>query len=106
MGPSTAVAVGDLGSVVKTTDGGATWSVCPPIPGPTGLWAVSYVGPSTLVGVSGGGVILRSTDGGITWSPQVSGTTESLLSVDFDGASNGNRGRPDPVRSCGRSMAA
>lgn len=70
------VAVGDLGAVWYTDDGGATWAA-----GNSGLACriedVIWTGPQTAVAVGGGydritrtsrGAVIRSRDGGRTWS--------------------------------------
>ena len=67
--PSTCVAVGDKGTLLRSTDGGRTWRRQPnPSSGMgTYLSGVACPSPSTCVAVEGGGTILRSTDGGRTW---------------------------------------
>ena len=66
LSPSTCVAVGDSGTIVRTTDGGSTWSSQPS--GTTSvLGGVACPSPSTCVAVGNTGTLLRSTDGGSTW---------------------------------------
>jgi photosystem II stability/assembly factor-like uncharacterized protein len=81
------VAVGSDGSVVRTTDGGASWENHPV----TGvrLYAVHF--PTSLVGTAAGGdgVICRTTDGGISWNAQSSGTSSTLRGVWFNDVNNG-----------------
>ena len=67
--PSTCVAVGGEGTILRSTDGGRTWRRQPnPLSGTSnyGLYGVSCPSPSTCVAV-GGDTLLRSTDGGRTW---------------------------------------
>jgi photosystem II stability/assembly factor-like uncharacterized protein len=63
--PSTCVAVGVKGTIVRSTDGGRTWR-SQPSGTTTVLFGVACPSPSTCVAV-GGDTILRSTDGGRTW---------------------------------------
>lgn len=82
MDASTAVAVGeDLGAILLSTDGGASWSARP---SPTSkLRDVTFVEGGVGIIVGSDGVILRSTDGGLTWPEVPSGTTAWLNKVDF-----------------------
>src|SRR5712692_5127368 len=77
---NTGTAVGARGTILRTTDGGATWT--PQMSGTTNyLVGVSFVDANTGTAVGGRGTILRTTDGGATWTPQTSGTTDSLSAV-------------------------
>lgn len=87
--PATAIAVGMFGAVVKTTDGGVTWSASPIIAAFPNLRGVRFVTATTVVAVGDGGVVMRSINGGQTWHPRVSGTTDNLLGVDFTDALHG-----------------
>ncbi len=79
---STAYAVGTNGTILKSTDSGATWTA--ETSGTTELLqGVAFAGTMGLV-VGAGGSILASTDGS-TWSAQKSGTTEDLTSVALGG---------------------
>ena len=64
--PSTCVAVGDGGTLLRSTDGGRTWRRQPSGTA-YALNRVACLSPSTCVAVGGGGTLLRSTDGGRTW---------------------------------------
>src|SRR5438874_790577 len=70
LSPSTCVAVGVGGTILRSTDGGSTWRRQP-----SGtrddLLHVACVRPSTCLAV-GFGMILRSTNGGSTWRRQPS----------------------------------
>ncbi len=64
-------AVGHGGTILATTDGGATWSA--QTSGTTQLlWGVSFVDQSHGWAVGLGDTILATTDGGATWSAQSS----------------------------------
>ena len=84
----TATAVGNSGKILRSTDGGDTWS--PQISGTLNdLFAVSFVDAMTGAVVGAQGTVLYTIDGGSTWTPQVSGTTEWLFGVGFLDASRG-----------------
>jgi photosystem II stability/assembly factor-like uncharacterized protein len=62
----TGFVVGDAGTILKTTDAGATWA--PLTSGTTSaLHDVYLFNPSEGVAVGDGGLILRTTDGGAVW---------------------------------------
>ncbi len=85
---NTGTAVSSGGIILRTTDGGAIWTVQES--GTTnGLNGVSSPDADTGTAVGDGGTILRTTDGGQTWIAQVSGTGQSLRGVSFTGASTG-----------------
>ena len=83
-----AVAVGDFGTILRTTDAGETW---------TGqnsgkssrLIAIARTDSTTAIVVGDTGVILRTTDGGRTWASQTSGTLLPLRGVSFYGRDMG-----------------
>ena len=78
----TVTVVGAAGTILRTTDGGATWTL--QTSGTTNaLNAVSFVDAKTGTAVGVRGTIVRTTDGGATWTPQTSGTTETLNGVSF-----------------------
>src|SRR5260370_23559054 len=84
-----ATAVGDYGTILRPSDGGATWTLV----GGTSedLRGVSFVDANTGTAVGGSrtlppftpAVILRTTDGGATWTSQQSGTSFPLNAVSF-----------------------
>src|SRR5215813_4098595 len=82
------VAVGGSGTILRTDDGGITWTLQSSGTN-NSLWAVSFVDANTGTAVGARGTILRTDDGGITWTPQFSGTTENLTSVSFVDANTG-----------------
>jgi hypothetical protein len=74
--------VGELGTVLRTTDGGQTW-----VPQASGvsetLLAVSFTDTNNGSAVGQLGVIIRTTDGGQSWIRQSSGTNQDLYNVTF-----------------------
>ena len=85
---NTVVAVGDFGTILRSTDGGASWTL--QSSGTTnGLLGVSFVDANTGTAVGGSGTILRTDDGGASWTRQSSGTMHSLHGVSFVDANTG-----------------
>ncbi|HEX9655536.1 MAG TPA: YCF48-related protein [Bacteroidota bacterium] len=63
-----AVAVGNAGTVIKTTDGGIHWAVQHYAGGvSTRLNAVSFLDANVGTAVGDSGIVIRSIDGGHTW---------------------------------------
>ncbi len=62
----TGFVVGDTGTILKSTDAGATWT---PLTSGTSnaLHGVYFLDPNQGVAVGDGGTILRTTDGGAAW---------------------------------------
>ena len=78
-------AVGDAGTILKTTDAGTSWDLL--LSGTTkALYDVYAFNDSESVAVGDGGLILRTVDGGVTWQTVASGVKDSLRSVSFSGA--------------------
>ena len=67
------ISVGEFGNIVRTMDGGQTWSMVQPVGSGPRLWDVEYADLRTVVYSGDGGAIARSLDGGATWSPIQSG---------------------------------
>src|ERR1700745_1412257 len=68
-------AVGDAGTILKTTDAGMTWS--PLSSGtPNALYEVYFFDATQGVAVGEQGVIRRTTDGGAGWQSVASGVKE------------------------------
>jgi len=94
--PSTVVAVGELGTILRTTDGGATWTL-PSSETTADLIGVCFVDAN--IGTAVGGfydlppmaqrVIVRTTDGGVTWTRQLSERGDILRAVSFADANTG-----------------
>lgn len=81
---STGFIVGDLGTILKTTDAGLSWqdisySV------PTLLYDVYAFNQDNIIVVGSGGLILKSTNGGLNWNSIPGNVTDELYSVTFNG---------------------
>ena len=82
-------AVGTGGTILKTTDGGASWSV-QTAPVGDALHSVDAVdGNHAWVAVGSFGDILRTTDGGSTWEARATGSGDILYAIDFVTADSG-----------------
>jgi uncharacterized protein (TIGR03437 family) len=80
--------VGDNGTILKTINGGDTWTL--QASGTTvNLRDVYFLDEQRGWAVGDGGVILATTDGGSTWVQEASGVTTDLRSVHFVSASVG-----------------
>lgn len=74
-------AVGDLGRIFHTVDGGRNWRIHT---AGTKRPFVAISCQGNFLWVAGqGGQIARSVDGGLTWQVQPSGTTRNLLDIEF-----------------------
>ena len=84
----TGTVVGDDGTIIRTTDGGTTWT-----PQTSGVTTVlrcvffSNADSGTVVGEFG--TILKTTNGGSSWTKENSPTTLHLLGVFYSDANNG-----------------
>lgn len=78
------LAVGDVGFVLETKDGGNTWTKYKNknIPNDP-LFDVCLVGPKAGWIVGKNGLILHTADGGASWEKQNSGTRNDLMAVKF-----------------------
>ena len=82
-----AFAVGRNGTILRTTDGGTTWS--PMISGTSvDLHDIAFTDPNLGTAVGAGGTILRTTDRGLSWIPQSSGTISDLRDISFADSAN------------------
>jgi photosystem II stability/assembly factor-like uncharacterized protein len=85
---SCGIAVGELGTILRTTNGGATWTNQS-----TGtissLNGIFFTDLNTAFVVGDEGTILFTTDEGATWATRTSGTTTSLMAVYFTNSNNG-----------------
>jgi len=87
-GSSRGWAVGGLGTIVRTSTGGAAWAA--QRSGTTeALYGVDFVDATNGWAVGRSGTILVTHDGGGTWKAQKSGVTTHLSDVDFVDARHG-----------------
>ena len=80
---NTGTAVGEYGTILRTTDGGATWARRW---GSTRkkLLGVDFIDANTGLAVGEGGLILKTTDGGATWVGKTAGFHDGdLYSIAF-----------------------
>ena len=85
---SNGIIVGESGTILKTTNGGAYWE--PKNSGVTvNLNSIFCVDVNNEWVVGENGTILKTINGGETWSLLNSGTTNNLLDVDFIDTNNG-----------------
>jgi photosystem II stability/assembly factor-like uncharacterized protein len=101
--PQVGVAVGDFGTMVRTEDGGQTWStVALPTdlvlpedvaeivqPGDVLLYDIDFVTPERGWMVGEFGVIFTTSDGGKTWTAQKSPVETTLFGVQFTDTNTG-----------------
>lgn len=87
---SSAIAVGTAGTVMRTTDGGTTWTVQHYVAGTVdNLREVFFTDANIGTAVGQNGIILRTITGGLSWSTQMSGTLVDLSAVYFVNANIG-----------------
>jgi photosystem II stability/assembly factor-like uncharacterized protein len=81
-GAGVGVAVGEGGTLIRTTNGGAGWD---PVSSPTSasLAGVAFASDSAGVAVGASGTLLRTGDAGASWSPVDAGTSAGLSAVEF-----------------------
>ena len=75
-------AFGSDGSVIKTTNGGTTWSFTSNGVS-SGISGACFIDQNNGWVVGSSGSINKTTDGGDTWVGQIRGTTNNLYAVDF-----------------------
>jgi photosystem II stability/assembly factor-like uncharacterized protein len=85
---NTMYAVGEAGTILRSTDGGVTWTIQA-----SGtrkyLYAISCPDVNTCSVVGESGTILHTTNGGATWTAQSSGVQLFLSSVSFTDTNTG-----------------
>jgi hypothetical protein len=87
-GPNIGTAVGEGGTIIRTTDGGSSWSM--QVSGITVVpYGVSFTDANTGTAVGASGKILRTTNGGSSWSVQPSGLTNAFNGVAFTDSDSG-----------------
>ena len=83
---NTGLIVGDGGTILRTTDGGETWTAIPaaskPGMGAAWLWKVAYRTEGGIaIAVGSGGQMFISFDDGLNWTKMNSDTTNGLYGV-------------------------
>jgi photosystem II stability/assembly factor-like uncharacterized protein len=78
----TGLATGELGSIIKTTDGGTTWCNIETIYNKTIRTIGSYTGEK-IIAAGDSGLIIISTDYGETWATIQSGTDKNFWNIQF-----------------------
>ena len=95
---TTAIAVGQSGIVLRSTDAGASWQlVSTPIS--SSLRSVAASGPDDATAVGDNGTVAYTIDRGQTWTSQTIGTSAWLSSVSFGSASVGYIGGESAFRT-------
>ena len=85
---NTGYAVGESGTIRKTTNGGNNWF--PQMSGTSDtLFCVNFIDENIGTAVGQSGTIRRTINGGINWFPQNSGTSYTLKSVSFINSNTG-----------------
>ena len=79
---STGWAVGEFGTILKTTNGGTNWTILSSGT-TTDLNSVYFINANTGTAVGLMGTVLRTTNGGINWTAQFLPTERDLHSVFF-----------------------
>src|SRR5689334_7802585 len=85
---TTGTVVGEYGTIVRTTDGGSSWTIQTSGTTQT-LWDVTFADVNNGTAVGEDGTIVGTTDGGDHWVTQTSGTTFQLRGVSFSDATHG-----------------
>ena len=85
---NTGNAVGDNGTIIRTTNGGLNW-ISQNSGTLNSLWGVSFTDANYGTAVGDWSTIIRTTNGGTNWTSQTSGTTALLYSVSFTDENNG-----------------
>lgn len=83
-GSTNYVVVGSAGTILRSTDGAATWALASSVPGSANLKGATF-GASTYVAVGDGGVIYYSADGD-TWSLATGTGSGNFRAVAFGGS--------------------
>lgn len=83
--PDKGFVCGAGGTILRTTNGGASWENVSPAGVSEDLNGISVFSPNRALAVGSGGLILLTTNGGANWTAVVSGVSDNLLSVSFAG---------------------
>jgi len=85
----TAIAVGDLGTVIKTTNGGENWSVQHHAAGTSQDFTGVYFLDELIGWAVGGTALLKTEDGGNSWTEIQTNTPFAMRAVHFVDADTG-----------------
>ncbi|MBK6847410.1 MAG: hypothetical protein IPG96_07670 [Proteobacteria bacterium] len=77
---SVGFAAGTNGTLLKSTDSGASWTALSAGTAAT-LRALAFVDAQTGLAAGDGGVLLKTTNGGLSWTALTSGTTAALRAL-------------------------
>ncbi|MBI5476817.1 MAG: T9SS type A sorting domain-containing protein [Ignavibacteriales bacterium] len=81
---STMYGVGESGSLIKSTDKGASWELMRYIGGTTSLLnAIKFVNATTGFAVGANGTILKTVDGGINWVEKLGVVSCNIIDINF-----------------------
>lgn len=87
---TTAIAVGEYGTIMVTHDTGTNWSVQAKVQSvTTDLSRIDKLDANTAVVVGKNGIILRTIDQGVTWALAPASSSNDLLDVSFGDATHG-----------------
>jgi photosystem II stability/assembly factor-like uncharacterized protein len=75
--------------IIKTTDGGDTWTLIHSQEGYNGAWGMSFTSSMTGYVCTGAGKVLKTTNAGIDWDEQNTPLTENLYEIHFPSADTG-----------------
>jgi photosystem II stability/assembly factor-like uncharacterized protein len=78
----TAIAVGDLSTIIKTTDGGNTWAVQGNVSPSQILYSVQFIDANNGW-AAGGNYLLKTNDGGQSWTQVNRDTAYAIFAVYF-----------------------
>ena len=85
-----AVAVGEVGTIIKTTNGGSSWNVEHEAGGvDSDLYAVFFVDQLTGWAAGSNGAILKTVDGGANWTAKIISNVNEIRGIFFHNAQNG-----------------
>jgi photosystem II stability/assembly factor-like uncharacterized protein len=78
------------GHIVKTTDGGANWTLLPDQHSTSAIYALYMIDAQTLFAAGSGGKVSKTTDGGLSFTAiNLTGLTTTLYAVAFNDLNNG-----------------
>ncbi len=83
VGPNTVVAVGQDGTIMKSTNYGSTWQKVYTYVTYQDLYGIFFSSPSSGWAVGDSGTVLKTTDGGLNWTQMKSPTSGRLTDVCF-----------------------